>query len=137
MVGRDCVVHITPLPTEQARQTLERLLRLWHQGMHAPLPLPPKTALAWLATLAKEASKAQQAARTRYEGSEQVRGDAEEPCMARLYPDFEALGADGQFAALAQEIYQPLLDWQRDHVTAVLYPKVGLDAADVSTEETA
>lgn len=137
VVGRDSVVHITPLPTEQARQTLERLLRLWHQGMHAPLPLPPKTALAWLATLAKEASKAQQAARTRYEGSEQVRGDAEEPCMARLYPDFEALGADGQFAALAQEIYQPLLDWQRDHVTAVLYPKVGLDAADVSTEETA
>ena len=136
VVGRDSTVQITPMPPEQARQTLERLWQLWFQGMQAPLPLPPKTALAWLA-LAKDPAKAQQAARARYEGAEPVRGDAEEPCMARLFPDFEALSADGQFAALAQEIYQPLLDWQEIHVSAVLHPKAGTDANAASAEEAA
>ena len=97
--------------------------------MNAPLALPPKTALAWL-PLTEQPAKAQQAARTQYEGAEQVRGDVEETCMARLFPDFETLAADGQFATLAQEIYQPLLDWQKTHVRATLHPKDGADGAD-------
>ncbi len=134
LVGRDSVLEITPMPQLEARQTLERLLQLWQAGMQAPLPLPPKTALAWL-PLAKQTAKAQQAARKQYEGAEQVRGDVEESCMARLFPDFEALAADGQFAALAHEIYQPLLDWQKTHVRATLHPKDGADDADASDED--
>ena len=134
LVGRDSVLEITPMPQTQARQTLERLLQLWQAGMQAPLPLPPKTALAWL-PLAEQPAKAQQAARTQYEGAEQVRGDVEESCMARLFPDFETLAADGQFAALAQEIYQPLLDWQKTHVRATLHPKDGADGVEANDEE--
>jgi len=155
LVGRDSVIEISPMPQEQARQTLERLLQLWQAGMQAPLPLPPKTALAWLPlmeqpTKAQQAARytnarqaaqytnARQAARVQYEGAEQVRGDVEEACMARLFPDFETLTADGQFAALAQEIYQPLLDWQKTHVRATLHPKDGAhsaDSADASDED--
>jgi exodeoxyribonuclease V gamma subunit len=108
-------------------------LQLWQTGMQAPLPLPPKTALAWL-PLTEQPAKAQQAARVQYEGAEQTRGDVEEACMARLFPDFEALAADGQFAALAHEIYQPLLDWQKAHLSATLHPKDGADGADASDE---
>jgi exodeoxyribonuclease V gamma subunit len=143
LVGRDSVIEISPMPQLEARQTLERLLQLWQAGMQAPLPLPPKTALAWLplteqpakAQQAAQYTNARQAARVQYEGAEQVRGDVEESCMARLFPDFETLAADGQFAALAQEIYQPLLDWQKTHVRATLHPKDGADGADASDED--
>jgi len=136
LVGRDSVLEITPLLQTQARQTLEQLLELWHEGMRAPLPLPPKTALAWLLQ-AEQPAKARQAARTRYEGDEQVRGEVQEACMARLFPDFETLAADGRFAALAQAIYQPLLDWQEHHVRAKMHPKDDAQAASATDDEDA
>ena len=127
VVGRDSVIEITPMDPELARTTLQQLLQLWHTGMQAPLPLPPKTALAWLAQ-AQQPDKAQQAARAQYEGAEHLRGDVEEACMARVFPDLEVLQSDGQFTALAQAMYQPLLDWQKTHVRATLHPKPGADA---------
>ena len=129
LVGRDSVIDISPMAPEPARQTLERLLQLWHQGMQSPLPLPPKTALVWQLGLA-DTVKADRAARKQYEGDDQTRGDVKEICMARVFADFEALSADGRFAALAQAIYQPLLDWQRDHVSATLHPQVAIDASE-------
>jgi exodeoxyribonuclease V gamma subunit len=134
VVGRDSVLEITPMDPALARTTLQRLVQLWQSGMQAPLPLPPKTALAWLAHAKlpePKLAKAQQAARTQYEGdqgSDYVRGDVEEACMARVFPDFEALQSDGQFAALALAIYQPLLDWQKTHVRATLHAKQHADA---------
>jgi exodeoxyribonuclease V gamma subunit len=32
-------------------------------------------------------------------------------CLARLYPDFETLAADGQLEKLAELVYGPLLQW--------------------------
>jgi exodeoxyribonuclease V gamma subunit len=111
VVGRDGVLNISPMPQDVALQTLHSLLGVWQQGMNAPLPLPPKTALAWLKSKTKQV-------RADYEGGFSTHGDVSEPCMARIYPDFEALTADGRFVQLAQQVYQPLLDWANQHVFA-------------------
>ena len=46
------------------------------------------------------------------------RGEREEPCLARVFPDFAALSADGRFEALAHSIHAPLLAWAGQYVTA-------------------
>ena len=109
LVGRDGVVTITPMPTDTAAATLTRLLQLWQEGMAAPLPLPLHTALAWLA--GKDAVAA-------FEGSHMARAENEEACLARLFPDYATLVADGRFEALAEAIYTPLLAWSSTHTTA-------------------
>lgn len=109
LVGRDGVIEISPMPQDEAKNILSLLLTLWQTGMNSPLPLPPKTALAWLAD--KNPS-------SQYEGGYMQRGDVEESCMARMFPDYEALTADGSFEVLAQQVYKPLLEWATQHVTA-------------------
>lgn len=109
LVGRDGVVDISPMPQDEAKDTLDMLLELWLDGMNAPLPLPPKTALAWL----KEKNAASQ-----YEGAHLQRGEVEEPCMARMFPDYDALTQDGRFEGLAQQVYSSLLAWADAHVKA-------------------
>ena len=109
LVGRDSVLDISPMPQEEARCTLDLLLGLWLDGMNAPLPLPPKTALAWLA---------EKDARIQYEGGYQRTGDVADPCLARMFPDFETLTQDGRFEALARQVYEPLKFWAATHVRA-------------------
>jgi len=110
LVGRDGVIDISPVSQQEATNTLGILLALWRQGMNAPLPLPPKTALTWLDN--------PQAAVTQYEGGYMSRGEVDEPCLARMFPDFESLAADGRFEQLAEQIYTPLLLWAKTHVSA-------------------
>jgi exodeoxyribonuclease V gamma subunit len=109
LIGRDAVVEISPLSQPQAIETLRRLLKLWLQGMQAPLPLPPQTALAWLA--------GKGGAQAAYEGGHTTAGEVTEPCMARMFPDFESLSADGSFEALTQQVYAPLQDWANTHIS--------------------
>jgi exodeoxyribonuclease V gamma subunit len=109
LVGRDGVVEISPMPQEVALKTLGMLLTLWLQGMNSALPLPPKTALAWLAD---------KGATSQYEGGHMQSGDVKESCLARMFPDFEALTADGRFEGLAQQVYAPMLEWANLYVTA-------------------
>ncbi|MFT6591030.1 MAG: exodeoxyribonuclease V gamma subunit, partial [Rhodoferax sp.] len=109
LIGRDGVLDITPMPQPEAQAMLQQLLTLWCEGMNTALPLPPKTALAWLAD--KDAS-------SQYEGGYLINGEVAESCLARLFPDFEALSADGRFDALARQIYTPLELWATAHVTA-------------------
>ncbi|MEY4137973.1 MAG: hypothetical protein RLZZ371_155 [Pseudomonadota bacterium] len=111
VVARDGVLEISPMAQDEATTTLQMLLDVWQQGMNTPLPLPLKTALAWLANPDKPASQT-------YEGDFQQRGEVEEPCMARIFPDYETLCADGRFESLAQLVYQPLLQWAARHVNA-------------------
>ncbi|MHB8949868.1 MAG: exodeoxyribonuclease V subunit gamma [Rhodoferax sp.] len=110
LVGRDGVVDISPVSQEEAQETLGTLLTLWLEGMNAPVPLPPKTALSWLDDL--------QAAVKQYEGDYMSRAEVDEPCLARVFPDFESLAADGRFEELAGQIYTPLLLWANTHVSA-------------------
>ena len=122
LVGRDGVVDISPMPQDEARDALDMLLNLWLDGMNAPLPLPPKTALAWL----EEKDAASQ-----YEGGHLLRGEVHEPCMARMFPDYDALTQDGRFEGLAQQVYSSLLAWANAHVKARFHATEH-DAAEVT-----
>jgi exodeoxyribonuclease V gamma subunit len=75
------------------------------QGSGAPLPLAPRTALALVRGVADVAGV--------YEGSDfgHRRGEADEACLARSFPDYAALSADGHFEALAQRLFAPLAAW--------------------------
>jgi len=119
LVGRDGTVTITPMPQVKATETLSMLLNLWLDGMNTPLPLPPKTAIAHLNDKNPAAL---------YEGGYMTRGEVDEPCMARIYPDFEALTESGRFEQLAREVYGPLLEWMNEHVNADFHANEG-DAA--------
>jgi exodeoxyribonuclease V gamma subunit len=112
LVGRDGVVKIPPFPKDKAVETLKGLLQLWLDGMNAPLPLPPKTALA----LVTEKDTV-----TEYEGGHISSGEVQDACLARMYADYDALAADGRFEALAKTIYTPLLDWVKQQVKATVH----------------
>ncbi|MEO8280508.1 MAG: exodeoxyribonuclease V subunit gamma, partial [Ideonella sp.] len=112
LVGRDAVVTVEAMAPDLAEQTLQTLLHTWRDGMTAPLPLPIKTALSLLENKGRQDEV--------YDGGFQLRGEVQDdPCLARTFPDFEALSADGRFAELAHAVYQPLLDWVETQVKVV------------------
>ena len=114
LVGRDATLRITPLEPESAQATLDDVLRAWREGMAGPLPLALRTGLA----LVTGKDAAAMAAAAAYEGSYQIEGDVTEPCVGRVYPDFDALIEDGRFAGLAHSICGPLAEWVTTHVQA-------------------
>ncbi|MBT9492000.1 MAG: exodeoxyribonuclease V subunit gamma [Paucibacter sp.] len=108
LVGQDATVTVEPLPQEQAQALLTDLLAAWKEGMEegmaAPLPLALKTGLAEVSGNGDPALI--------YEGGPfQATAENAEACLARQFPDFAALTADGRFAALAQRLYGPLYEW--------------------------
>jgi exodeoxyribonuclease V gamma subunit len=115
VVGRDCLLKIYPLATTCARDSLSHLLEAWVEGQQQPLPIAPRTALAFIAS-----GDNSEALRT-YEGGEFSGAEVDDPCLARCYPDFEALSADGRFARLAEQLYSPLARWARDHIEVTSY----------------
>jgi exodeoxyribonuclease V gamma subunit len=112
LVGRDGVVEIPPFPQDKAVKILKGLMNLWLDGMNHLLPLPPKTALTFVAH--KDTV-------SEYEGGFMSRGEVEDFCLARMYPDYDALTADGQFEALAMAFYAPLLEWVQQQVKATAH----------------
>ena len=110
MVGPDCTLEVAPLPQQEAAGHLQTLLDLWLTGMNTPLPLPSRTALA---VASGSLGRKTERPATIYEGSEysEMPGEGTEMCLARLYPDFETLAADGQLEKLAELVYGPLLQW--------------------------
>jgi exodeoxyribonuclease V gamma subunit len=48
---------------------------------------------------------------TTYEGAFMASAEADEACLARMYPDYDALTEDGRFEVLAHAVYGPLLQW--------------------------
>lgn len=109
LVGRDATLQIAPMEDDAARDTLADVLRIWRQGMEGPLPLALRTGLALVA--GGDAAAA-------YEGGFQREGDVAEPCLARIYPDFDALTDDGRFEWLAQSVCGPLAQWAATQVHA-------------------
>jgi exodeoxyribonuclease V gamma subunit len=103
LVGRDATLTLPPVAPEAARDGLSALLAAWREGMDAPLPLACRTALAQVAGVADLAPF--------YEGSDRAPGEVAEPCLARCWPDLEALLADGRFTRLALALYGPLHGW--------------------------
>ncbi len=107
LVARDAVVTMAPLDSAHAYDELANLVRLWRRNLDAPLPLACKTALAQL----NEGD-----ARTVYEGGFELSGEVDDPCLARLWPDFAALSASGEWPALAERLYGGLTNWLEQHV---------------------
>ncbi|WP_247736668.1 exodeoxyribonuclease V subunit gamma [Thauera aromatica] len=114
LIGRDATLRIETMAPEAARATLATLLEAWQQGLSAPLPVALKTALAFVAE--RNAADA-------YEGNERSTGEGEEATLARCYPDFESLIADGQFESLARTLYAPLADWVGTHIEIIPHPE--------------
>ncbi|MES2117563.1 MAG: exodeoxyribonuclease V subunit gamma, partial [Pseudomonadota bacterium] len=84
LVARDAIVTMAPLEQGAALQALHDLVSIWRHGMHRPLPTACKTALA----LAQGGDP-----RAVYDGGFEIKGENEDLCLARLWPDFAALSA--------------------------------------------
>ena len=112
LVGSDATLVCEPMSGEQAGEALDVILRLWREGMNAPLPLPMRTAVACV--LEEDAEAA-------YEGGYRVQADAADACWARVFPDFEALVADERFDSLAHDLWGRVNAWAKNHVTVILH----------------
>lgn len=110
ILGRDRVVVTRAMDAEQARTELAKLLDTWQRALQGPLPVACQTALAWL-------DKPEEAYR-QYNPSDHGRAEGDDVYLKRLYPDFEALMADGQMPALADQLYGAFRQWMGSHVTA-------------------
>ena len=121
IVGADATVTLQPLAPEAAQTQLRGLIGAWQAGMAAALPVAARTALAWAASPAS--------AEAVYDGGFDADGEGREPCLARIYPDFAALSEDGRFAALAEQLYAPLLSWAASHASVQRHAADDADAA--------
>jgi len=112
LVGRDATLTVQAMPADRAMATLRDLLDAWREGMGQPLPVAPLTALAFL-----DGGKPESA----YEGGMFLDGEGREACLARVFPDFETLAADGRFEEFAEILYGPLRDWAATHVAVEMH----------------
>jgi exodeoxyribonuclease V gamma subunit len=121
LVGRDASVAIPPMPAERALPLMQSLLDAFGDGENEPLPVACLSALAWVAG-------GEEAAEKTYEGDDlHARGEGREACLARVFPDFESLAADGRFAPLAQQLYAPLRQWLDEQLQVTLHAAPGDD----------
>lgn len=105
LVGEDQALAFDPVPLERAREVLDAWLQGWIEGMRAPLPVALKTSLTWL--LDGNEDKTRSAYEGAFKQTGEVQGNA---CLARQFPDYAALTADGGFAEWSERLYRPLLD---------------------------
>ncbi|MFC0399455.1 exodeoxyribonuclease V subunit gamma [Paraburkholderia rhizosphaerae] len=106
-------VELAPLTGDDAHTHLLALLRAWDDGMRRPLPLAVNTAFAWLGKRAPDAPAdqpdAREAARAAYDGTSWQAGERDmNAYLGRVYADFDALAASGEFERLAVELLLPL-----------------------------
>jgi len=125
LIGKDLKVSFAPVDGELARATLAYLLVCWRDGQMQPLPVAPRTALAFIEAKEDPDEKAAIA----YEGDDfHAYGESEDPCLARCFPDYAALAACGRFPVLAERMYGPLNDWAKNLELTPL-------GADATTED--
>ena len=105
LVGRDACVSVRAWPQARAREALADLM-----AAAAGRPVRRRGAAAagrraphWRWCRARTTGR--RLRRQRLDRG--LPGEGEEACLARLFPDFEALRADGRFAALAQRLFGP------------------------------
>ena len=113
VIGRDCVVRVRPSDADRARADLATLIDFQRQGLAEPLPVAVRTALAWVGSQSKNPTWA---ASQTYDGSEFTRGEVRDPALARCFPDFQALSANGRFEHHARGLYGRLFEWADSHL---------------------
>ena len=133
IVARDATVTVSPLPQHQAQALLQDLLQAWRDGMASPLPLASRTGLALLAGVNDVAAVYDGAAYSR-DGAAADPGEVQDACLARLYPTFDALAADGRFARLAQHLLGPLLHWAQSAASVALHATPNTAAAAAAAD---
>lgn len=102
LVARDAVVAMAPLDAQAANAELAALVALWRRNLDQPLPVACKTALAMLGA---------GDARATYDGGFQIGGEVEDLCLARLWPDFAAFSASGEWLETSKALYGPMAHW--------------------------
>jgi exodeoxyribonuclease V gamma subunit len=128
LIGSDVVATLPPIAArDPARRTLLGLIDAWaDEGSAAePLPTALRTGLAWLAGGADKA-------RAVYDGAQQPSrfGEREDTCLARLFPDFDALAAQPGFDAATQRLYATFQTWAADLTFAPLEGAAASDEED-------
>lgn len=119
LVGPDVVLALSAPDPGMAQVYLRTLLSAWREGQEAPLPWALRTALHWCAETESSPTlelRAKSAARSCYEGGWADPGERNEPCLARLYPDFDALIQDGRFARYTHTLIKPFREWAKKAV---------------------
>ena len=110
LVSKAGTVTLPPLSHEAALAHWRALLAAWREGLCRPLPLAVATGFALIekggSAGAPSPEAALAAARSAYEGENGER--RRNAYLARAYPDFDALVADGSFARLADALLRPL-----------------------------
>jgi exodeoxyribonuclease V gamma subunit len=119
IVSKKGTVEFEPLEEANAAAHLGTLLRAWEEGMRRPLPLAVDTAVEWLFASGAfgdngkpsqdPEAAATKAAREKYDGFFSSGETAKSAALCRAYPDFDALSASGEFAALAEMLLGPLI----------------------------
>ncbi|MDB5952691.1 MAG: recC, partial [Massilia sp.] len=61
--------------------------------------------------------------RTTYDGGFEISGEGEDLCLARLWPDFAALTASGDWPDVAEQLYGPLAQWLAADITIIQHEK--------------
>jgi exodeoxyribonuclease V gamma subunit len=113
-LGPDGRLDLAPIDPDVARKTLDALLQAWWTGMQSPLPTALATGLAYLTGADP---------RPVYEGDEHRHGEVErDPCLARLWPDFDALSAEGTFQPTSQTLYAAFNHWLNSGVQYTEHP---------------
>jgi exodeoxyribonuclease V gamma subunit len=107
LVARDAILTMDALNPQDAAATLHDLATLWRTNLDRPLGVACKTALALL----QEGD-----ARSVYDGGYEISGEVDELCLARLWPDFAALVAAGDWPHVARDLYGPLSEWLESSV---------------------
>ena len=117
VVSKAGTVTFAPLVPADVRVHWDALLEAWQQGLRTPLPLAVRTGFAWLDAQGTRddtpQSPAWHKAQSCYEGgaaqfsAAEVAGSA---YLARAYPGFAALWADGAFADWVGLLLRPLDD---------------------------
>lgn len=107
LIGIDAQPTFAAMSGEEASTHLDHLLDALRQGMQAPLPIARKSAFAWLAAAGGDKDPARAAA-VCYDGHDYAVGEqAQDPCLARAWPEF-GLMLDAGFERWLS-LYQPLI----------------------------
>jgi len=106
LIGSDVVVRLNPpADVEASRRTLQGLMEAWAAQATAAAPLPTalRAGLRWL----EDDDRAESV----YDGSPERPGERREPCLARLFPDYETLSTQRGFEDATRRLYADFAEW--------------------------
>jgi exodeoxyribonuclease V gamma subunit len=104
LVARDAIVTMQPLDEKKSKDSLEKLISYWRDGLNHPLHTACKTALALLQGGKPES--VYNDGKGDYEN-----GEVQDLCLARLWSDYNELSKDSAWDDCSRGLYGPLNEW--------------------------